>query len=136
MAFLIMHSLSADRAINSGRGGLGWVTCLQKSLRRNSLHEGWCNLFHVLMRVDGGEIIREVEDRGRAVAVLPYDPVRRTALLIKLLRTPVLLAAGVAELRFRPALPMRAIRQKPRGVSSGKRPACNSATSRLWAVSG
>ena len=58
---------------------------------KSPLHEGWCKLFRVLIRIDGGEVIREVEDHGRAVAVLPYDPVRRTALLIKLRLWHVLL---------------------------------------------
>ena len=68
-----------------------------------TLHAGWCKLLRLRIRVDSGEVIREVEDHGRAVAVLPYDPVRRTALLIKLLRAPVLLTAGMAELLEAPA---------------------------------
>jgi nudix-type nucleoside diphosphatase (YffH/AdpP family) len=68
-----------------------------------TLHAGWCKLLRVQIRVDGSEVIREVEDHGRAVAVLPYDPVRRTTLLIKLLRAPVLLTTGIAELLEAPA---------------------------------
>ena len=51
----------------------------------------------------GEEVEREVEDHGRGVAVLPYDPVRRVALLVRLPRAPVLLAAGEAELLEVPA---------------------------------
>lgn len=72
-------------------------------VEKRPLHAGWCNLLRLRIRVDSGEIFREVEDHGRAVAVLPYDPVRRTALLIKLLRAPVLLTAGMAELLEVPA---------------------------------
>ena len=72
-------------------------------VEKRTLHAGWCNLLRLRIRVDSGEVLREVEDHGRAVAVLPYDPVRRTALLIKLLRAPVLLTAGIAELLEVPA---------------------------------
>ncbi|MEA2985163.1 MAG: hypothetical protein QOD94_1417, partial [Alphaproteobacteria bacterium] len=72
-------------------------------IAKYALHEGWCNLLRLRIRVDSSEVIREVEDHGRAVAVLPYDPVRRTALLIRLLRAPVLLTAGIAELLEAPA---------------------------------
>ncbi len=72
-------------------------------VEKRTLHAGWCNLLRLRIRVDNSEVFREVEDHGRAVAVLPYDPVRRTALLIKLLRAPVLLTAGIAELLEVPA---------------------------------
>jgi len=68
-----------------------------------TLHQGWCRLFRVRLRVEGAEVEREVEDHGRAVAVLPYDPARRVALMIRLLRAPVLLTAGLAELLEVPA---------------------------------
>ena len=41
---------------------------------------------------------REVEDHGAAVCVLPYDPVRRTAILVRQFRAPVFLAAEQEEL--------------------------------------
>jgi nudix-type nucleoside diphosphatase (YffH/AdpP family) len=69
-----------------------------------TLYEGWVKIIGVRIRLpDGEEVRREVEDHGRAVAVLPYDPMRRTALLIKLLRAPVLLTAGEPELLEVPA---------------------------------
>jgi nudix-type nucleoside diphosphatase (YffH/AdpP family) len=69
-----------------------------------TLYEGWLKIIGVRVRLDDGEEVRrEVEEHGRAVAVLPYDPGRRTALLIKLLRAPVLLSAGVSELLEAPA---------------------------------
>jgi nudix-type nucleoside diphosphatase (YffH/AdpP family) len=68
------------------------------------LHEGFCKLIRVRLRLpDGDEIDREVEDHGASVAMLPYDPVRRTALLIRLLRAPVLLTANMADLLEAPA---------------------------------
>ena len=45
---------------------------------------------------DGAEVEREIEDHGQAVAVLPYDPDRRVALLVRVLRPPVLHAGGAA----------------------------------------
>ena len=63
-----------------------------------ALYEGWGR--YLLVSVDkpeGGRIAREVEDHGDAAGVLPYDPERRTALLVRQLRVPMLLAAGIAE---------------------------------------
>ena len=60
------------------------------------VHEGWGRFLMVRLAVPGlGEIDREVEDHGVAVAVLPYDPVRRVALLVRQMRTPALFAAGL-----------------------------------------
>ena len=52
---------------------------------------------------DGGEVHREVEDHGQSACVLPYDPVRRTALLVSLPRAPVLLAGEGENLLEAPA---------------------------------
>ncbi len=48
---------------------------------------------------DGAEVIREVERHGDAVAVLPYDPERRTALVVRLFRLPAFDRFGEADLR-------------------------------------
>src|SRR5215217_7437944 len=72
--------------------------------QKKTLYAGWLNVLGVRLRLaNGDEFTREVEDHGRAVAVLPYNPQRRTALLVKLLRAPVLLATGEAELLEAPA---------------------------------
>jgi nudix-type nucleoside diphosphatase (YffH/AdpP family) len=42
-------------------------------------------------------IKREIEDHGAAVCVLPYHPVRKTAVLVRQLRVPVLHAARKRE---------------------------------------
>ena len=44
-------------------------------------------------RADGVIQRREIEDHGQAVCVLPYDPARRTAILVRQFRVPVFLAA-------------------------------------------
>jgi nudix-type nucleoside diphosphatase (YffH/AdpP family) len=51
----------------------------------------------------GKDIHREVEDHGRAVAVLPYDPARKTALLVLQLRVPTLVAGFETEFIEAPA---------------------------------
>jgi len=67
------------------------------------LHEGFCKLLRLRLRLNGSEFDREVEDHGRAVAVLPYDPESGAVLLVRLLRAPPLLTAGVPELLEAPA---------------------------------
>ncbi len=69
-----------------------------------TLHEGWGRfLIARLLLPDGQEIDREIEDHGVAVAVLPYDPVRRIALLVRQLRAPALFAAGRTDMLEAPA---------------------------------
>ena len=59
------------------------------------LHEGWSRFGLVRVRLaDGTVATRELEDHGDSVGVLPYDPVRRVAALVRELRVPVLYAAG------------------------------------------
>jgi nudix-type nucleoside diphosphatase (YffH/AdpP family) len=58
-----------------------------KLLRTRTLHQGWTRLLLATVRLeDGAEVEREVEDHGQAVGVLPYDPSRGTALLVRQLR--------------------------------------------------
>jgi nudix-type nucleoside diphosphatase (YffH/AdpP family) len=58
---------------------------------------GWNRLLLVSLRTrDGALIRRSVEDHGSAAAVLPYDPARRVALLVRQLRAPLLFAHAIA----------------------------------------
>ena len=67
-------------------------------------HDGWLKLrVATLSGDDGVEFTREIEDHGPAVAVLPYDPERREALLVRQLRPPALLAAGLTTMLEAPA---------------------------------
>jgi nudix-type nucleoside diphosphatase (YffH/AdpP family) len=60
------------------------------SVRR--IYEGWLGLLIVRLRLaDGAEVDRHVIELGRAVCVLPYDPDRRTALVVSMPRAPVTL---------------------------------------------
>lgn len=55
----------------------------------------WSSFSEVKIRLPGGKLMtREVEDHGEAVAVLPYDPVRRTALLVEQFRAPPFVTNG------------------------------------------
>jgi nudix-type nucleoside diphosphatase (YffH/AdpP family) len=58
-------------------------------LDRDTTHIGYVTVERLRVRlVDGAEVIREVESHGDAIAVLPYDPERRTALIVRLFRAP------------------------------------------------
>jgi nudix-type nucleoside diphosphatase (YffH/AdpP family) len=47
------------------------------------------------IRLPTGEVIRrEIEDHGTAVAVLPYDPLRKVAILVRQFRAPVFMIDG------------------------------------------
>ncbi len=52
---------------------------------------------------DGESFRREIEHHGRAACVLPYDPDRRTALMINLPRAPVIWSGGPPALLEAPA---------------------------------
>ena len=57
-------------------------------------HRGWSTFLVATIKLPDGHIItRVIEDHGNAICVLPYDPVRRTAVLVQQLRTPALYAA-------------------------------------------
>ena len=52
------------------------------------VREGWGRWMTLTLRLaDGTEITRQLEDHGGAVSVLPYDPDRRVAMLVKQVRT-------------------------------------------------
>src|SRR4051794_25011471 len=56
-------------------------------------YRGWSTFLLAMVRLpDGHTITRVIEDHGNAVCVLPYDPVRRTAILVQQLRVPALYA--------------------------------------------
>jgi len=62
------------------------------------VYSGWAKFRIAEVETSGGEIIeREIEDHGAASAVLPYDPARRCALLVRQFRAPACFAAGLGE---------------------------------------
>ncbi len=71
----------------------------ERVVERKIAYSGWMTLSVVSIRMDDGRVMRrEIVEHGRAVCVLPYDASRRTALLVRQLRSPVYLAAGEDEL--------------------------------------
>src|SRR5688500_12534350 len=69
-----------------------------------AVYEGWARLLVAKVRLPDGRIAkREVEEHGDAVAVLPYDPVRRVAMLITQFRTPVFYQGETENLLEAPA---------------------------------
>jgi nudix-type nucleoside diphosphatase (YffH/AdpP family) len=60
-------------------------------------HTGYLTIERLRLRLrlaDGAEVFREVESHGNAAAVLPYGGESRCALVVRLLRVPVLVATG------------------------------------------
>lgn len=58
-------------------------------------YDGWSCFRVAAIRLPGGAVIkREVEDHGNSVCVLPYDPARRMAIVVRQMRAAVLVAGG------------------------------------------
>jgi nudix-type nucleoside diphosphatase (YffH/AdpP family) len=69
-----------------------------------SLYQGYSTLMMATLSAPDGSLFqREIEHHGHGSAVLPYDPYRRTALLVSLPRAPVIWAGGPPELAEAPA---------------------------------
>lgn len=69
-----------------------------------TVHDGWLKLIIAQVRTrQGATVRREIVVRGPAVAVLPYDPARRTAMLVRVPRPAVLHGGGPASLLEAPA---------------------------------
>lgn len=67
--------------------------------RLDTVYQGYMTLMAATLTADDGTTFRrEIEHHGHAVAVLPYDPERRTALLVSLPRAPVIWSGGPPEL--------------------------------------
>src|ERR1700730_12988421 len=63
-----------------------------------TLYSGWARYLLATARLDDGTSIRrEVEAHGSAACVLPYDPMRGTAILVRQFRMPVFLTTGEPE---------------------------------------
>lgn len=64
-----------------------------------TVYQGYSTLMMATLSApDGSTIKREIEHHGHAVAVLPYDAARRTALLVSQPRPPVIWSDGPPEL--------------------------------------
>ena len=68
---------------------------MTKIIRTETVFEGFSRLLIATVELpDGQTIRREIEDHGRAVCVLPYDPARRTAILVRQFRPAVAFVDG------------------------------------------
>ena len=68
------------------------------------VYDGWLKVVRLALRTrSGAEVEREVVDRGNAATVLPYDPERRTALLVRQPRPTVAYVGGADLLLEAPA---------------------------------
>ena len=67
-------------------------------LKRTHAYRGYLNVDKLdIALADGTTVSRDVEHHGDAVAVLPFDPVRRRALIVSLFRAPVFQETGDSE---------------------------------------
>lgn len=67
-------------------------------LSTRTAHAGWTKITLATIRLpDGKTITREIEDHGAAICVLPYNPQRKTAVLVRQFRAPVFSACGQEE---------------------------------------
>ena len=72
--------------------------------KAETLYQGYVTiLLATLAGPDGETFRREIEHHGRAACVLPYDPERKTAVMINLPRAPVIWAGGPPALLEAPA---------------------------------
>jgi nudix-type nucleoside diphosphatase (YffH/AdpP family) len=63
-----------------------------------TVHAGWAQYLIASVRLADGTIVRrEIEHHGAAACVLPYDPARKTAILVRQFRAPVFYIAGATE---------------------------------------
>jgi nudix-type nucleoside diphosphatase (YffH/AdpP family) len=65
---------------------------------RETVYRGWTSLERITLRLPGPvDVERHIEHHGDAACVLPYDPVRRVALLVSMPR-PAVLQSGEDDL--------------------------------------
>ena len=77
-----------------------------------TLYQGWSKLSLASVRMEEGRTVeRLIEDHGRAVCVLPYDPERRVAMLVRQFRAPVFLT-----------IPGENLLEAPAGLTDGELP--------------
>ena len=58
-------------------------------LDREIVYAGYLRVERLTLRLPGGaRVVREIEDHGSSIAVLPFDPKARVALIVSLLRAP------------------------------------------------
>lgn len=77
---------------------------MQQVLNSETVYDGWVKVVRLTLLTSGDATVqREIVGRRPAACVLPYDPVRRMALLVRQHRPAVAWAGGPAELLEAPA---------------------------------
>lgn len=70
-----------------------------KIVNVRAVYEGWAKISIATMELENGRRFeRLMEDHGRGIAVLPYDPSRRMAMLVRQFRAPVCFTIGQTDL--------------------------------------
>jgi nudix-type nucleoside diphosphatase (YffH/AdpP family) len=68
-------------------------------LESKIVYDGWAKYLLAKVRLEDGHVAdREIVKRGACVGVLPYDPERKVAMLVRQFRAPVLMQTGEREL--------------------------------------
>jgi nudix-type nucleoside diphosphatase (YffH/AdpP family) len=68
-------------------------------LARETVYAGYMKVERVVVRLaDGADVVRDLERHGDGASVLPYDPVSRRALIVRLFRLPPFDIEGVESL--------------------------------------
>lgn len=68
-----------------------------------TLHRGWLTIMRATLRTGNERFDREIEHHGNGGTVLPYDPDRRVALIIRQPRAPMMVAGETGLLIEAPA---------------------------------
>src|SRR5215213_6449839 len=64
-----------------------------------TVHEGWSRFMAAKVALPDGHVAdRQIEDHGTGVSVLPFDPERRVALLVRQPRTAAHFAEGTPDM--------------------------------------
>jgi len=72
---------------------------MDKIVNIRPVYQGWSKFSVATVRTgNGGTVERLIEDHGRAVCVLPYDPDRKVAMLVRQFRAPVCATGAPGEL--------------------------------------
>lgn len=90
--YMMLDESMLHRGLVRSQGGPG-------ILDRRVVYAGYLTVERLRVRLaDHAIVTREIEHHGNAVAVLPYDPVRRCGLIVRLFRAPVFSQTGLETL--------------------------------------
>jgi nudix-type nucleoside diphosphatase (YffH/AdpP family) len=77
----------------------GKIAMSVEIVENKKAYAGWLSIWVASIRLADGRIMRrEIVKHGQAACVLPYDALRRTAVLVRQLRVPVYVTAGTERL--------------------------------------